>query len=124
MYTVSAVLKGHEKTEGEPAAGAAVAYRDRYSPPPVERLDALAEERLVRLVWTPVSAPDLAGYNLYRSTGTLSARLNATPVAESSYVDSTIVAGHSYVYRVRSVDRAGNESADSPPAPARPVAEP
>jgi hypothetical protein len=124
VYTVTAVPKGHEKTEGEPAAGAAMAYRDRYSPPPVERLDALAEERLVRLVWTPVSAPDLAGYNVYRSTGKISARLNTAPVEESSYVDSTVVAGHSYLYRVRSVDRAGNESADSPPAPARPVVEP
>ena len=62
VYTVRAILPNKPKVEGAPADEAPVDYRDIFPPPPPARLDALPEAGLVRLVWDPVTVPDLAGY--------------------------------------------------------------
>lgn len=124
VYTVRATLPDKPKIEGPPSDEAAVAYRDVFPPPAPPRLDALSEAALVRLVWDPVAAPDLAGYAVFRSeVGAAPAtpvRLNADLVADATYTDSIAKAGHRYVYTVRAVDRAGNVSAASPEAKAEP----
>jgi hypothetical protein len=121
VYVVRATVKSHPKIAGAPSEEDGVVYRDVYPPPPVARLDALPEARVIHLIWQPVAAPDLAGYLIDRSVdGAKRDRLNTRPVEEPFYDDRDVAAGHRYRYWVRSVDRTGNQSADSPVAEAEP----
>lgn len=85
----------------------------------------------VALAWAAVDAPDLAGYNVYRSAaGPVSATgdpLNGrAPVKPAAYVDDTANAGVTYRYAITAVDRYANESDLSAEATATPppVSEP
>jgi fibronectin type 3 domain-containing protein len=72
---------------------------------------AVAHE--VDLSWTaPGSSPDpVAGYHIYRSTGSGSfALLNSSIDTQTAYVDSTVVSGATYNYIVKSTDSNGVES--------------
>ena len=119
VYTVRATVPGKPKIEGAAAFEAALDYRDVFPPPPPPRLDALPETGLVRLVWDPVGAPDLAGYAVFRSEGGAPPRrLNPELLVDSFFNDVTAAPGHHYVYTVRSFDRVGNASTPSPAATA------
>ncbi len=75
-------------------------------PPAAPQLTALLENRRdARLTWTANTEPDLAGYFVYRD----GAKLNAQPLIATVYVDANLGEG-SFVYTVRAVDRAGQES--------------
>jgi hypothetical protein len=121
VYTVRAVLAKNPKVEGLPAEEIAVLHRDLYPPPAPLRLDALSEGSRVRLVWSPVDAPDLAGYVVFRAqaTGALE-RLTKDPVADPFFTDETVGQGKRYRYAVIAIDRAGNQSPASPEAVAEP----
>lgn len=70
----------------------------------------------VDLAWdAPVSSADpVAGYNVYRSAGGGSFQiLNASVNQPTTFVDSTVQNGVSYVYYVTSVDSSGVESVPS-----------
>jgi hypothetical protein len=70
----------------------------------------------VDLSWTaPSSSPDpVAGYNIYRSTGSGAMTLiNASIDTATSYMDSIVASGNSYNYVVKSVDSNGVESVGS-----------
>jgi hypothetical protein len=122
VYTVRAILPDKPKVEGAPADEAGLEYRDVFPPPVPARLDALPEAGLVRLVWDPVPAPDLAGYVVFRAEGNAEpARLTAEPVKDSFLTDTAARPGHRYRYTVRAVDKAGNISAPSPEAVAEPL---
>src|SRR5262249_10522155 len=120
-YTVRATLPEKPKIEGPPAIEAAVDHRDVFPPPAPARLDALSEGKLVRLVWDPVAASDLAGYAVYGAEGW--GELTRRPrdlIKESSLNDTTAQPGRRYRYVVRAVDTAGNQSPPSPEASAEP----
>ena len=75
---------------------------------------AVAHE--VDLSWNaPASSPDpVAGYNIYRATGTGSfVLINSSPDSAVVYVDSTVVSGTTYTYEVMSVDSSGVQSVAS-----------
>ena len=121
VYTVRAVVEGNPKVEGLPAEELPVLFADVFPPPAPSHLNALSEGNLVRLIWDPVDAPDLAGYLVFRSEeGGAPERLTKDPVADPFYTDETVKQGKRYRYRVRSVDRTGNQSAPSPEAAAEP----
>ena len=121
IYTVRAIPPGKPKIEGPPAEEAAVDYRDVFPPPPPARLDALPERSLVRLVWDPVAAPDLAGYLVFRAEGSgAPARLTPQPIRDPFFTDETVKPGQRYRYTVRAIDNVGNMSAPSPEALAEP----
>lgn len=67
----------------------------------------------VVLRWEPVIDDELRGFHVYRATipTGVGERLNATPVADTSFVDPAGRAEH--WYRVTAVDRSGNESSRS-----------
>lgn len=68
----------------------------------------------IDLSWQPGADIDLAGYNIYRSTGAPGfAKLNSTPVIGPAYTDTTVTPGTVYTYRVTAVDGTGNESTPS-----------
>jgi len=68
----------------------------------------------VTLTWK-ASVSNVVGYKIYRSlkSGGPYTLIQATPVAGTSFVDSTVYAGQTYFYVVTSVDKAGSESAYS-----------
>ncbi len=119
VYTLRATVLAKPKVEGAPAMEAGVDYRDIFPPPPPARLDALPEGKLVRLVWDPVIAPDLAGYAVFRADGAAAPeRLNKELIKESFFNDETAQPGHAYRYTIRAIDNAGNASVPSPEATA------
>ncbi len=121
VYTVRAVLEGNPKVEGLPAEELPVLFTDIYPPPAPKRLDALSEGNLVRLLWDPVDAPDLAGYLVFRSQdGAGPERLTREPLTDPFFTDETAHQGARYRYTVRAIDRSGNQSAPSPEASAEP----
>ena len=80
--------------------------------------DGTTTQYSVGLSWNSTSG--VAGYNVYRSssaTGTY-AKLNATPNANTAYMDSTVVSGQTYYYAATSVSSSGQESAHSSPVQA------
>jgi hypothetical protein len=68
-------------------------------------------QHTVALSWT-ASTSTVVGYKVYRSTtsGGPYTLLTSTPVAATSYTDSTVQSGVTYFYVVTSVDSSGNES--------------
>ena len=75
----------------------------------------------MRLVWSPVDAPDLAGYLVFRAEGSgTPERLTKDPVADPFFTDESVGQGKRYRYTVVAVDRAGNQSPASPEAVAEP----
>ncbi len=120
-YTVRATHEKNPKVEGLPAEELVVVPRDTYPPPAPTRLDALSEPNIVRLLWDPVDAADLAGYLVDRAEGGgPPVRLTTAPVVDPFFNDTRVRVGVRYRYTVRSVDRAGNESSPSPPVVAEP----
>lgn len=121
VYTVRAVLAKNPKVEGLAAEELGFLYRDVYPPAAPSRLDALSEGNLVRLIWAPVDAPDLAGYVLYRAEGDGElVRLTKDPVADTFFTDASVQQGKRYRYAVRALDRVGNASPPGPEAVAEP----
>jgi len=121
VYTLRASLPEKPKILGPPAAEAGLEYRDVFAPAAPRRLDALSEGKLVRLVWDPVSAPDLAGYAVLRAEGGGPwERLSKDLLKESFFNDETTQTGRRYRYVIKAVDTAGNQSAPSPEGVAEP----
>ncbi|HSS44485.1 MAG TPA: hypothetical protein VLO07_04005 [Thermoanaerobaculia bacterium] len=121
VYTLRATLPGKPRVEGTPATEAAVDYRDVFAPPRPARLLALSEEKLVRLVWDPVAAPDLAGYVLFRAEADgPPVRLNKELITDSFFTDESVAPGRRYRYTVCAADTAGNQSPPSSEAIAEP----
>jgi hypothetical protein len=120
-YTVRAVLAKNPRIEGLPADEIYVLPRDVYPPKPPARVDVLSEGQLVRVLWDPVDAPDLAGYVVFRAEGTSPpVRMNDAPLTDPFFTDKTVKPGRRYRYTVRAIDRAGNLSAPSVEAVAEP----
>ena len=71
----------------------------------------------VDLSWSINPETDLAGYHVYRSEREDEKGELATPdlLLSPAYRDTSVRLGGRYWYRVTAVDRAGNESAPSPP---------
>jgi fibronectin type 3 domain-containing protein len=70
----------------------------------------------VDLAWyAPTGSSDpVAGYNVYRATGSGSyARLNSSPSTSASWTDTTVQNGQTYNYEITSVDASGVESVPS-----------
>ncbi len=110
IYAVTTVSHRAPLVESAIQSEREVRYADRYAPPPVTELVALAEEGQVRLIWTGGDAPDIAGYRVYRREGGDLRRLNVEPVVATEFTDSSVASGRSYVYRVVAIDKTGNES--------------
>ncbi len=89
-------------------------------------LGVTAGNATVSLSWTANGEPDLAGYNIYRSTTTpvaLGTPLNGgTLLTSSVYTDDTAANGTTYYYVVTAVDSSNNESTASNEVNATPAA--
>ncbi len=88
-------------------------------------LVATAGNETVSLDWNDNTEPDLAGYNVYRSTTSGGdpvpySKLNGPLVTVSEYVDDTVTNGIPYFYVVKAVDTNDLESSYSNEASATP----
>ena len=89
-------------------------------------LSATGQNAQVSLGWNDNTEPDLAGYNVYRSTtsGGPYSKLNGAVVSVSNYTDTTVTNGTTYYYVVTAEDTGANESGNSNEASATPQVTP
>lgn len=111
-------LEGHTvEVQGLPSKPCEIATRDNFPPAVPTGLVAVADTTAgaVDLSWAPDSESDLAAYDVYRrDTGTREpAQKIASVRLETSYRDTSVLAGHSYAYSLTAVDQNGNESQPS-----------
>jgi len=109
--------------ESSDSTAAIVEPRDTFPPAVPQALAAavLPGETegalLVDLSWSINVEPDFAGYRVYRSEQQHTKGHLLTPdlLPTPAYRDTSVQPAHNYWYAVTAVDRAGNESAPSPP---------
>ncbi len=99
---------------------------DTTPPPPPTGLAADVGGGGVTLTWTASTAPDLAGYSLYRATGGSGpwTKLNLDLITQTTWQDDALPPGaHTLWYQVSATNVAGNEGARSAAVSAVLVAE-
>ena len=83
---------------------------------------AAAGAHSVTLTWTASTSPNIAGYNIYRGTTSLSGPyptlVNSGLITTTTYVDTSVVGGQTYYYAATAVNTSGVASGDSTPATA------
>lgn len=123
-YVVSVAQYGASAVESEASPAIVVTPRDTFPPPrPTGLVAAVAPATVstpaqVDLSWNISPLPNVAGYNIYRSTANPVSlnrwdRLNSSPLLTPAFRDIPAVSGKKYFYRVTVVDTFGNESAPS-----------
>jgi hypothetical protein len=119
-YRVTAVATtGPPLVQSGSSGPARITFRDQLAPPAPASVTALVETNVVRLLWDPVAAPDLAGYRVYRAEGTGhdpvrevgTIDLSHGIVTTTTFADPDVDLGIAYRFGVSAVDKAGNESA-------------
>lgn len=115
-YSVETVRsEGNVRAASERTAEVEILPEDRFPPAVPASVTAIASTGSIELAWEQNSEPDLAGYRVYRAEGTGEfARIGDTRTAPN-YSDRPVRSGVRYRYAVSSVDRVGNESAQSAP---------
>lgn len=78
-------------------------------------LSAGVEIDRIQLFWYANAERDIIGYNVYRSASVEGPvqKLNAAPVADTTFIDATVIRGQTYYYTITAVDNETNESAAS-----------
>jgi hypothetical protein len=68
--------------------------------------------RSVSLTWIASTSPGVRGYNVYRASisGGAYEKLNASPVAGTSYIDQNVISGRTYYYVATAVNGSNVES--------------
>lgn len=114
-YYVTAVGAGG--LESEPSAAASGIPTDSTAPgvPTVISASGTGSPGEITLSWQPNSESDLAGYNVYYGTdpGQPLSRANTRLVTGTSWLQSGLVDGMTYYFRVTAMDARGNESGQS-----------
>jgi hypothetical protein len=106
-YEVRAVRgAGSDAVESAPSERQCVMLVDVFAPAPPSNLATVVRPGAIELIWESSPDFDVWGYVVLRGTAgdaTLQP-LNATPVIETQFTDTTVVAGTRYVYAVMAVD--------------------
>lgn len=103
---------------------------DTTAPASPSAVEGVSGDQQVELSWAANDESDLDGYNLYRSTSSISDVSNMGPVNGSTlivatdFTDSGLENGTTYYYRVTAVDENDNESGTSPELEITPFANP
>ncbi len=114
VYSVRAfVTRGESTALTPPSAVLEVAAVDRFPPAAPRNVRGVTVPGAIELVWTPNSEPDLAGYNVYRSSGDSFTKLNPELLPIPVFRDPVASAGARYTYCVSASDKNGNESSFS-----------
>ena len=106
-YEVRAVRgTGPGAIESAPSERRCITPVDVFEPTPPTNLTTVVREGAIDLIWEASPDADAWGYVVLRGTAgdaTLQP-LNATPVIETQFTDTTVTAGTRYVYAVMAVD--------------------
>jgi hypothetical protein len=90
-------------------------FRDRTPPRRPAAPTVAIDGPHVTISWTPGREPDLAGYDVYRSTaGGAYTKLNEWPLQRVIELDAAPPIGQTVGYEIRAVDTSGNRSELSP----------
>jgi hypothetical protein len=125
VYIVRSVLdRDGAALESADSTPAIVTPRDTFPPAAPQAISAAASPGetdnapVVDLSWSINVEPDFAGYRVYRSEqpDTKGQLLTPELLPTPAYRDTSVQPARRYWYVVTAVDRAGNESAPSPPA--------
>jgi hypothetical protein len=100
------------------SAEVAVTPRDIFPPPVPTGLAAVVSTGSIELMWDRNTAPDLAGYRVYRAQQAGAFEKLAEVREAPTYSDRQVTSGQTYRYAVTAFDKAGNESAKSAPVTA------
>ncbi len=116
FYSVTAVNKGGY--ESLPSLNSLGLAKDVTPPPVVQNLVGEAKKATIKLQWEGVTAKDLLGYRIYRTTRPDNidwALINDELVADPLYDDvlTKNLSRYPYYYRISAVDTHYNESAPS-----------
>ena len=98
----------------ERTADASITPVDTFPPPVPSGLAAVVSAGSIELAWDRSTAPDLAGYRIYRAQASGPFEKIAE-IRDPSFSDRKIEAGKTYRYAVSAFDQLGNESAMSAP---------
>jgi hypothetical protein len=86
---------------------------DTYPPRPPTEVTAVSNGESISLVWSPNAEDDLAGYYVYRSGIDRDFKKLTPLISTASFEDTDVEKGKTYFYRVRALDKVGNESDNS-----------
>lgn len=111
------------------ATGCDTTDPDTTPPAAPSGLSATSGASSVELQWSAPPDDDVAGYNIYRSTGSTpdpstGTPVNDSPVTGTTFTDSGLTNGTMYTYRITAVDDSDNESPGSDSAAATPFGDP
>ncbi len=105
-YTVNAV--DFEKNGGPRSTPLSVSTPGLATP---TRVTAVADKAKISLAWAPNQEPQLSGYEVLRYSDPLQPDLFSTFITPwPAYVDSPLVGGKTYAYRVRALGSGGLKS--------------
>ncbi|HZM51166.1 MAG TPA: hypothetical protein VFE68_11765 [Vicinamibacteria bacterium] len=117
-YVVGTVVSTEPVAESTRSNEVCVSVVDIVAPAAPGGVAALGAPDGIEVSWSPSTEPDLAAYRLYRqAAGGPREKVGEVAPPETSLRDSTAAQGTRYIYTVTAVDRAGNESKPSAPAP-------
>jgi len=85
---------------------------DTRAPAAPTGLTAVPDSTGAKLSWTATNDDALAGYLVYRATGTSTSYqpLTPDPVTDTTYTDPALTPNTSYRYQISAIDRSSNES--------------
>ncbi len=114
-YKVQAQFQGdHSAAESAGSPAVEITPRDVFPPAAPREVRAIYAAGAVQIVWSPSSAPDLAGYNvLRREDGGQETKINKELVRTPVFRDTGVEAGKRYFYSITAQDLSGNVSAPS-----------
>ncbi len=108
-YNVRAVAKDIAgKTDAAPSY-ITVTYKDITSPAVPNGVTVQTIGNSNTVTWNACTETDLAGYNVYRTSGGTRIKINTTIVQQAVYQDSSLADGE-YSYEVTAIDAIANES--------------
>lgn len=82
---------------------------DKTAPTTPTDVELICYGGYLELKWTQGTDSDLKGYNVYRSTSKDSGYSKvASSITKVNYIDSNVLSGRMYYYKVQAIDTAGN----------------
>jgi fibronectin type 3 domain-containing protein len=119
-YVVRSVSLGTEGAQVESLNSNAlsVSTRDTFPPSPPEKISIVAALGRISLFFPANPEPDIAGYDVYRSTDAAMpkdrwTKLNSSLLTKTTFQDERVDSGRRYYYYLTATDQAGNTSQPS-----------
>lgn len=118
-FSIQAVqVTGRVTAEGVPSPTQCLVPTDTYAPATPDGLQVIQDADGITLIWSAVTAADLAGYVVLRSAPNSEALQPQfiAPIAATTYRDQTAQPGATYTYAVYAVDKSVPPNVSAPSA--------